>query len=640
MAYQNTKKAGQSHAQIDVEKFQQDIRQAIIDQKRESLAISNEIIEYLFECFDRVLLSNKCDKFLQPYTFNFILSQAQFISQQDTRPYDLKEDDNHFGDAAEPPNPVKDNNQIDKLVIKTVVAIVKDTTPQPGVESTSSRSPSRRSFKQPRVSRIARSYNSGVSDKMMAQQQQTQSWVPVQSETSKPQPLNLPKREYPIPDGEEDVSERRLASLRCYVTALSEKRKLQQMQARKPKIYGGLIKNKDGLPMKQRDGDPAQSLGRIYEGTRYIETKPVEYERLPKMNGSIELLKVSVGKSQTIEQGTGFKKLFETMKSLDSNKDQFKKTTSIFGQSRNTLKANQSMAVVNTSNLLGKFPPAQILHDNLVVNESQDNFKSNFGVTMTQLKPIKSQLGSRPLDESLDQSEEDYGQTYESQITVKGPEYHERSLQQGSIKMRRVDLLRRQIKEKEQMVEMYKAIGRKNLCESSLDMNSTSLIEMENSMEMHMPKMNLPKIKSNLVKDKKLNNISFLNQPRRFSDAIMVSGGNKSQLYQYIETSSSTLSNNYFTLNNSITIQESSQRNNMFSNSSLLKSAQMPNSRYLPLKQQPARNRRNMDSTESISKQVASKYQGPYEGLDDYSYSLGKKESRFKVQQVYNDYLQ
>lgn len=88
--------------------------------------------------------------------------------------------------------------------------------------------------------------------------------------------------------------------------------------------------------------------------------------------------------------------------------------------------------------------------------------------------------------------------------------------------MRRVDLLRRQVKEKELMVQMYKSVGKKALCESSLDLNtSMSQLDMETSVELvTVPKMNLPKIKSNVVKDRQLNNISFLNQPRRFSDAV------------------------------------------------------------------------------------------------------------------------
>lgn len=84
---------------------------------------------------------------------------------------------------------------------------------------------------------------------------------------------------------------------------------------------------------------------------------------------------------------------------------------------------------------------------------------------MTQFK-TKSKQKSR---EDIDENEDELNRTGDSLITIKGPGYHEKQ----PIKMRRVDLLRRQVKEKDIMLQMYRSLGRKKQCESSMELENS-----------------------------------------------------------------------------------------------------------------------------------------------------------------------
>lgn len=63
------------------------------------------------------------------------------------------------------------------------------------------------------------------------------------------------------------------------------------LENRKPKIYGGLLKSKDGHTSL---GNETTGQTRIFEVNKYLETKPVEHDILPKLNASIDLMKYRV----------------------------------------------------------------------------------------------------------------------------------------------------------------------------------------------------------------------------------------------------------------------------------------------------------------------------------------------------------
>ncbi len=75
------------------------------------------------------------------------------------------------------------------------------------------------------------------------------------------------------------------------------------------------------------------------------------------------------------------------------------------------------------------------------------------------------------LNDSVTDSIPDSQLPRESVIILKGPDYHE-----SGPKMRRVDLLHRQMIEKEKMTEMYRSLGRK------MKINQSSTNDLEDTL--------------------------------------------------------------------------------------------------------------------------------------------------------------
>jgi hypothetical protein len=66
---------------------------------------------------------------------------------------------------------------------------------------------------------------------------------------------------------------------------------------------------------------------------------------------------------------------------------------------------------------------------------------------------------------------------YEASLILTGPEYHERLIQQGLLKMRRMDLLRKQAMENETRKQLYRSLGRSKMLndDSSIDNFASTL---------------------------------------------------------------------------------------------------------------------------------------------------------------------